>query len=245
MKDIILAAGYATRLYPLTKNFPKPLLEVGGRTILDRLVADLDAIEDIDEHIVVSNGRFIGSFEQWAAEARKRYRKPLTLLDDGSMDNEHRVGAVKDLLLALERCTVDDDVLVAAADNLLDFSLASFVGEFHRKGTSLIMCHREDSLQALQKTGVVTLDDRNRVLLMEEKPLQPKSHWAVPPFYIYRREDLPLIRRALAEGCAYDAPGNLARWLSSRTPLHAFPIPGSRFDIGDLNAYEKAKIYYK
>ena len=241
MKDIILAAGYATRLYPLTKNFPKPLLEVGGQTILDRLISDLDAIGDIDEHIVVSNGRFFGAFERWAADARKRCRKPLVLLDDGSRDNEHRAGAVKDLLLALERCAVDDDVLVAAADNLLDFSLESFVEEFRKKGTSLIMCHREESLQALQKTGVVTLDDRMRVLLMEEKPQRPQSHWAVPPFYIYRRHDLPLIRRALAEGCACDAPGNLARWLSARTTLHAFPIPGSRFDIGDLAALETAK----
>lgn len=241
MKDIILAAGYATRLYPLTENFPKPLLEVGGRTIIDRLIGDLDAVGDIDEHIVVSNGRFIGTFGLWAADARKRCRKPLTLLDDGSMDNEHRAGAVKDLLLALEHCAVDDDVLVAAADNLLDFSLKGFVGEFRRKGTSLIMCHREESLQALQKTGVVTLDGQNRVLNMEEKPAVPKSRWAVPPFYIYCRDDLPLIRRALAEGCACDAPGNLARWLSARTPLHAYPMPGSRFDIGDLDAYETAK----
>lgn len=239
MKTIILAAGYATRLYPLTENFPKPLLPIGEVTILDRLLGDLDSLPAIEGHILVSNHKFIGCFEQWLSEARTRYTKPITLLDDGSTDNDHRVGAVNDLILALEQCAVDEDILVAAADNVLDFSLQGFVDCFHEKHTSLLMCHHEPSIEALQKTGVVCLDEAHRVLGMEEKPREPKSAWAVPPFYIYCRADLPLIRSAVAEGCKYDAPGNLAHYLTTRTTLHAYQMPGRRYDIGDKASYTR------
>ena len=249
MKNIILAAGYATRLYPITENFPKPLLKIGDSTILDRLMADIDAIPEISGHIVVSNHKFIHHFEAWAEEARRRYQKPIEIIDDGSVDNDHRIGAVKDLILALEAGAVEEDILVAAADNLLDFSFRGFVEYFKEKATSLIMCHHEPSIAALQKTGVVCLDDSNRVLSMEEKPQEPKSHWAVPPFYIYRREDLDLIKRAIENGCKYDAPGNLALYLantlsSTPTPLHAWPMPGSRYDIGDVASYERINNMY-
>lgn len=244
MKNIVLAAGYATRLYPITENFPKPLLEIGGSTILDRMLEDVDAIEAVDGHIIVSNHKFISIFREWLEGARLRYRKPITLIDDGSTDNEHRIGAVKDLILALDTCGVEDDILVAAADNVLDFSFGGFVDYFQQKQTSLIMCHYEPSVTALQKTGVVTLDADNRVLQMEEKPREPKSHWAVPPFYLYRREELGLIRSAIDNGCKYDAPGNLAHFLTTRTTLHAYEMPGHRYDIGDVASYERIKAQF-
>lgn len=244
MKNIVLAAGYATRLYPITENFPKPLLEIGGSTILDRMLADVDAIEAVDGHIIVSNHKFISIFREWLEGARLRYRKPITLIDDGSTDNDHRIGAVKDLILALDTCGVEDDILVAAADNVLDFSFGDFVAYFQQKQTSLLMCHYESSVAALQKTGVVTLDADNRVLQMEEKPREPKSHWAVPPFYLYRREELGLIRSAIDNGCKYDAPGNLAHFLTTRTTLHAYEMPGHRYDIGDVDSYERIKTQF-
>lgn len=244
MKNIVLAAGYATRLYPITENFPKPFLEIGGSTILDRMLEDVDAIEGVDGHIIVSNHKFISIFREWLEGARLRYRKPITLIDDGSTDNDHRIGAVKDLILALDTCGVEDDILVAAADNVLDFSFGGFVDYFQQKQTSLIMCHYEPSVAALQKTGVVTLDDDNRVLQMEEKPREPKSHWAVPPFYLYRREELGLIRSAIDNGCKYDAPGNLAHFLTTRTTLHAYEMPGHRYDIGDVDSYERIKTQF-
>ena len=239
MKTIVIAAGYATRLYPLTENFPKPLLPIGGSSILGRLIADIDRIAEIDEHIVVSNHKFIDHFSRWASETP--VRAGLTIIDDGTTTNEGRLGAVRDLLLALDRCRVDDDVLVVAADNLLDFSLSGFVDYFHRKQTSLIMCHREPRLERLQRTGVIEVDASWRVLLMQEKPAKPVSQWAVPPFYIYCRSDLPLIRNSLNDGCGADAPGNLAHYLCERTPMHAWPMPGKRFDIGSLDSYEEAK----
>ena len=238
MKSIILAAGYATRLYPLTENFPKPLLEIGESTILGRLLDDIDTIPGIDGHIIVTNGKFAPMFEEWAA---KRASLPIRILSDGTFTNETRLGAVRDLLLAIETYGINDDILVLAADNLLDFSLKGFVEEFHRKGTSMIMCHHEPEIYKLQRTGVIAVDDQMKVLQMQEKPEVPVSHWAVPPFYIYRKEDIPLILTALSNGCGSDAPGNLAHYLVDRTPVHAWPMPGTRFDIGSLDTYEEAK----
>ena len=238
MKSIILAAGYATRLYPLTENFPKPLLEIGESTILGRLLDDLDTIPGIDGHLIVTNGTFAPMFEEWAA---KRASLPIRVLSDGTFTNETRLGAVRDLILAIETYGINDDILVLAADNLLDFSLKGFVEEFHRKGTSMIMCHHEPEIYKLQRTGVIAVDDNMKVLQMQEKPEVPVSHWAVPPFYIYRMEDIPLILTALSNGCGSDAPGNLAHYLVDRTPVHAWPMPGTRFDIGSLDTYEEAK----
>ena len=235
MKNIVIAAGYATRLYPLTENFPKPLLKVGDSTILDRMMADLDSIPEIDEHIIVTNHRFAHIFEEW--KANSGYSKPMTIIDDGTTDNDHRLGAVRDLLLALEQCGVDDDIMVLAADNILDFKLQGFVDYFKEKGTSVIMCHHEPELRKLQRTGVIAVDADLKVLEMQEKPEKPVSNWAVPPFYIYSRSDLPLIRECMDHGCGFDAPGNLAHYLAAATTLHAWPMPGSRFDIGSMDSY--------
>lgn len=234
MLSIILAAGYATRLYPLTENFPKPLLKIGDNPILDKLMADIDQIEDITEHIIVTNHKFIAIFEEWKASSH--YTKPVTLIDDGSTHNDNRLGAVNDLLFALNRLQIkNEDLLVLAADNLLDFSIAGFVVAFKEKQTSMIMCHYEKELKALQKTGVITIDAHNKVLTMEEKPAEPKSNWAVPPFYIYKASDIPLIKLCVAENKnSADAPGNLVRLLTGKTPFHAWEMPGKRMDIGSL-----------
>lgn len=258
MKNIVIAAGYATRLGELTKNFPKPLLKIGERTILGRMLDDIDRIADIDEHVIVTNHRFAPIFEQWAAE--QHYTKPITIIDDGTETNETRLGAVCDLLLALD--ILDDrtksslnredlggsledlggspDLLVVAADNLLFFSFQEFVDYAREKGTSCIMCHEQPSIEKLQRTGVIVVDDQMRVLNMEEKPQEPKSHWAVPPFYIYTKHDLELIRHSVENGCGKDAPGNLAHYMVEHTVMHAWPMSAGRFDIGSLDTYYEA-----
>ncbi|MBD5285949.1 MAG: nucleotidyltransferase family protein [Bacteroides sp.] len=243
MKNIVIAAGYATRLYPLTENFPKPLLKIGDSTILDRMMADIDAIPEIDEHIIVTNHRFAHIFDEW--KAKSNYSKPITIIDDGTTDNDNRLGAVRDLLLALEQRAVDDDIMVLAADNILDFSLQGFADYFKQKGSSVIMCHHEPELRKLQRTGVIAVDGDMKVLEMQEKPAEPVSNWAVPPFYIYSRKDLPLIRECMDHGCGFDAPGNLAHYLTDVTTLHAWPMPGSRFDIGSMDSYEEAQKLFK
>lgn len=242
MKNIVIAAGYATRLYPLTENFPKPLLQVGNNTILGRLIDDIDRIEDINEHIIISNHKFVNHFNDWAVKAETRC--PIRIIDDGTETNETRLGAVRDLLLAIDKCNVDEDMLVIAADNILDFSFGGFVEYFRQKGTSLIMCHHEPELYKLQRTGVIAVDDDMRVLEMQEKPQEPVSHWAVPPFYLYKQCDLPLIRDCMAHGCGFDAPGNLAHYLCERTTMHAWQMPGKRFDIGSLDSYKEAQTIF-
>lgn len=239
MKNVVIAAGYATRLGELTRNFPKPLLPIGQSTILERLLDDIDAIPDIDEHIIVTNHKFIGIFEDWKNSLH--YTKPITLVDDGTEINETRLGAVRDLLLAIKQCNIHDDILVIAADNLLDFSLQGFVDYAKKKESSCIMCHLQPDVEKLRRTGVIEVDKDMKVLGMEEKPQHPKTQWAVPPFYIYKEKDLPLIKDCLNHGCGFDAPGNLAHYLVERTTLYAYVMPGKRIDIGDRETYEEWK----
>lgn len=246
MKNIVIAAGYATRLYPLTENFPKPLLKIGERSILDRILDDIDGIEDIDEHIIVTNHKFAEIFNNWVSERKQKPgTKPIRIIDDGTTDNENRLGAVKDLLLAIDEFGINDDIMVLAADNVLDFSFQGFVNFFKQKNTSVIMCHHEPELYKLQRTGVIAVDEDMKVLEMQEKPEHPVSNWAVPPFYIYKKNDLPLIRDCLNHGCGFDAPGNLAHYLVNATTIHAWIMPGSRYDIGSLDSYKEAQILFQ
>ena len=242
MKNIVIAAGYATRLGELTKNFPKPLLKIGNNTILGRMLDDIDAIPDIDEHIIITNHKFAHIFNEW--KDQQSYTKPITIIDDGTETNDTRLGAVCDLLFAMDKLQIDDDLLVVAADNLLFFSFREFVDFAKAKGTSCIICHDQPSIEKLQRTGVVVLDDNNKVLNMEEKPEHPKSHWAVPPFYIYKKYDLDLVRHSVENGCGKDAPGNLANYMVEHTVMHAWPMAGTgenlRFDIGSLDTYKEA-----
>ncbi|MBP1541476.1 MAG: NTP transferase domain-containing protein [Prevotella sp.] len=238
MKNIVIAAGYATRLGELTRNHPKPLLKIGDNTILGRMLDDIDTISDIDEHIIVTNHKFAPVFETW--KEQQHYQKPITIVDDGTETNDTRLGAVCDLLLAMERCHVDDDMLVVAADNLLFFRFQEFVDFARQKHTSCIMCHEQPSIEKLQRTGVIVVDDEMRVLDMEEKPREPRSHWAVPPFYLYMKHDLPTVRRAVADGCGKDAPGNLAHYMTEHTTMHAWPMTAGRFDIGSPDTYREA-----
>ena len=245
MKTVILAAGYATRLYPLTENFPKPLLKIADKSILERLLDDVDSFEDVSEHIIVSNHKFFSIFEEW--KKNLNYSKPIKILDDGSTKNEDRLGAVKDILFAIEKCSIDEDILVFAADNLLDFSLAPFVSYQKEKKSACIMRYLEEDKSKLQKTGVAQIDSDEKVILMEEKPLEPKSFWAIPPFYIYTKEDLPYIKKACtpdSEGktlCGTDAPGEFISWFCSERPVYAWQMAGKRHDIGNLKSYELAQ----
>lgn len=238
---LILAAGYATRLYPLTENYPKPLLKVGEKSILDWLVDDLVETTDIDEFVVISNHKFARHFENWKENKEKPRPYKITVIDDGTCTNETRLGAVKDIQLAVGTLRLSDDLLVMAGDNVLDFSLSSFVNFAKEKHTSCVMCHEENELRKQQKTAIITVEDSALITSYEEKPKMPKGNLAVPPFYCYRSADVKRIQEALDNGCGYDAPGSFAAWLSKQTPMYAFMMPGKRYDIGDINSYEYVK----
>ena len=241
MKCLILAAGYATRLYPLTENFPKPLLEVGGKTILDWLVDDIDTAGLVDEYVVISNHKFAHHFDKWA----KTKSMKVTVVDDGTSSNETRLGAVKDIQFAVDKLGLDDDMLVIAGDNVLDFSLTKLLRYAVEKNTSCIMRYFEPEEKKLVKCGVVEIDDSDRIISMEEKPAAPKSHWCCPPFYYYTRRDAKLVAKGIEAGCGTDAPGSYIAWLCTQTSVHAMEMPGKRFDVGNLESYNKIKEEYK
>lgn len=241
MKCLILAAGYATRLYPLTENFPKPLLTVGEKTILDWLVDDVDTSGEIDEYIVISNSKFAKHFCDWA----KTKSQKVTVLDDGTDTNETRLGAVRDIQFAIDTLSLDDDILVIAGDNVLDFSLTKFVSYALDKKTTCIMRYYEEHKHKLSKSGVLTMGDDDKVVKMAEKPAVPESNWCCPPFYYYTKEDAKLVKKGIEAGCGVDAPGSFVSWLCERAPIHAMEMPGKRYDIGNLESYEKVKREYK
>ncbi len=241
MKCLILAAGYATRLYPLTENFPKPLLEVQNKTILDWLIDDIDSLGLVDEYVVISNHKFAHHFNKWAMEKTQK----ITVVDDGTESNETRLGAVRDIQYAIDELNIDDDMLVIAGDNLLDFSLTKFIRYAKEKNSACIMRYFEPSEQKLTKCGVVTVDENDKILNMVEKPSEPETHWCCPPFYYYTKEAAKLIEKGIDCGCGVDAPGSFIAWLCKQVSVFAMEMPGSRYDIGNLESYEKVQKEYK
>ena len=241
MKCLILAAGYATRLYPLTENFPKPLLKVGEKTILDWLIDDIETANAVDEYVVISNHKYARHFEAWAEKKSQR----ITVVDDGTDTNETRLGAVKDIQYAIEKLGLDDDMLVIAGDNVLDFSLTAFMAYAQKKNSSCIMRYFEPDAKKLLKSGVVTVDENDRVLHMTEKSPTPATNWCCPPFYYYTKEDAGLVQKGIEGGCGTDAPGSYIAWLCEQTAVHAMEMPGKRYDIGNLESYEAVKAEYR
>ena len=241
MKCLFLAAGYATRLYPLTENFPKPLLKVGSKNILEHLLDDLASSSEIDQFYVVTNAKYAPVFRDWAAMRPEK----IDVVDDGTSTNETRLGAVRDIIFALETRQIDDDLFVLAGDNLLDFSLIEFLNYAKGRGASCGMRYYEPDVAKLRKAGVAEIDADDRIVAMTEKPQEPKSHWCTPPFYFYRREDLSLVKSSVDAGCGVDAPGSLLAWLATQVPVYAYVMPGARHDIGDLASYEKAQKLFE
>ena len=239
MISIALAAGYATRMYPLTENFPKALLKVAGKTILDRLLIDLDQMPQIEKHVVVSNHKYIDHFREWAKGTA--LKKPVEVLDDYTTSNEDRLGAVMDILVAIEPPRPLDDLFILAADNLLDFKLSALAAGFDSDPRSRIFCMPETDVNALRRSGVLTLAPDGRALKMEEKPQEPKGTHIVPPFYLYNKADARKIYDAVKSGIYTDAPGSLAQWMIEYSDVLAIPMPGSRIDVGSLEAYERIK----
>lgn len=236
MKAIVLAAGYAMRLYPLTKDKPKALLEIGGRRMLDYLMDGIASVPEIDEAILVTNSRFYGQFVDWAA-GNKKPGLSLRVLDDGTDANENRLGAIGDMQFVLDRTGIDDDVLVAAADNFFTFRLDDFVDSFRKSGKDTLLAKAMDDREALKRFAIATLDETGRVIGLVEKPQNPPTDIAVYALYLYRRDTLPLVRQYLREGNNPDAPGHFPEWLYTRREVRAYLFDGECVDIGTPETY--------
>lgn len=228
MKALILAAGYATRLRPLTDDVPKMLLPLAERPMLDYLVDRVREVDDLDEIHLVTNARFADAFRDWAPE-------DVTVHDDGTTSNEDRLGAIGDIAFAIERAGLEgEDMLIVAGDNLIGYSLAQFVDFWRGKDGSAIAVRDLGERELLKQYGVVELDDDDRVVGLEEKPSEPKSDLAATAAYLYRAEHLARLPGYLAEGNPPDAPGNFMVWLHTREPVYGYRAEGEWHDIGDL-----------
>lgn len=241
MKLIVLAAGYATRLYPLTLNQPKPLLAVAGKPMLEHVLDNLKSLSNLDHIYVVTNAKFTGHFQSWADEYAARHEgAPITIINDQTTDEATRLGAIGDIYLVLNQQQIDDDVVVVAGDNLFNESLEGF-GEFCCQRTSPVLAvYDVGNLDEIKKYNAIEIDDGDRITFFEEKPAHPKSTLTGIALYYYPRATLSLIRQYIEEGNNPDQPGRLVQWLYPRVPFHIWRVPGIWYDVGSKETLEEA-----
>lgn len=238
MQCVLLAAGYATRLYPLTENMPKALLKLGEKTILEMVTDKIDEVEDVDTIYIVTNDKFYSHFLKWSEDYKGP--KKIKVLNDFTTSNDNRLGAIGDLKYVIGKEGIDDEILVMASDNIFDFPLTSFVSMYRETNSDMICAHTIANKEDLHSMGVVELEEDGRVKSFEEKPQNPKSDLGVPPFYLYKRETLPLIDEYLREGNNPDAPGHFIPWLIGKHSVYAYVFDAVRIDIGTPESYYDA-----
>jgi glucose-1-phosphate thymidylyltransferase len=241
MKLIILGAGYATRLYPLTLNQPKPLLHVAGKPMMEHLLQHLSPVESIDHIYIVTNDKYADHFQSWANEYQSTHGSlNLTIVNDGSTDDSNKLGAIGDLSLVLNQEQIDDDIIVVAGDNLLSHSLKDFETFCQEKQAPVLAVYDIGNLDEVKKYNAIDVDSDGRILFFEEKPATPKSTLVGIALYYYPSSTLPLIRKYTEEGNNPDQPGRLVEWMYQRTPFYTWVVPGIWYDVGSKETLEEA-----
>jgi len=243
MKAIILAAGYATRLYPLTKDRPKALLPIADKPILNYIVSEIETIEEIDELIVVSNTKFYGNFVDWKNTFDTRLK--ITVLDDKTTDDTNKLGAVGDIGFAIDTLGLDEDLLIMAGDNIFTFHLKDYYNAFKENDADMILVKEINEVEELRRMANVIADENGKVIAMEEKPAEPKSNLAAFAAYIYKQETVPLIKKYLSEGNNPDAPGFFPSWLYKQKTVMTYAFEGECYDIGTPKSYEEVNNIFK
>lgn len=241
MKALILAAGYGTRLYPLTRDKPKPLLPVAGRPMLEHILKKIEKVEEVDKIYVVTNEKFAGHFRDWKDTCQSR--KEIKIINDATISDEDKRGAIGDMQLVVEKEGVNDDLLVVAGDNLFRFNLGDFVTFFRKKGTSVGLYDFQDR-EAVKRYSIVEVNEDKKIISFREKPSHPATTLIAICLYLFPREKLNLISEYLKEGNNPDAPGFYIAWLHRREPVYGFVFEGKWYDIGDLKCYEEANREY-
>ena len=237
MKAIVLSAGYATRLYPLTKDTPKGLLPIGKKSILDFITDQIETISEIDEMFIISNHKFFTNFSDWAKTRETRLK--VTVLDDNTTDDSNKLGAIGDIWFTIQNGNIDEDVLIMAGDNFFTFPLNDYVDFYRQNGFDSILVKEINEIKELQRMANVIMDENGKVLAMEEKPQNPKSNCAAFASYIYRKDTLPMIKQYLDEGNNPDAPGFFPSWLHDKKPVYAYKFQGECYDIGTHESYKE------
>lgn len=241
MKLIILAAGYATRLYPLTLNQPKPLLPVAGKPMLEHVLDNISSIRAIDHAYIVTNEKFASHFEKWAAG----YNRPnlhfgFTIVNDHSTDDSNKLGAIGDMHLVLTEYKIDDDIVVVGGDNLFNEDLSEFGDYSQQKNSPVTGVYDVGDLEQIKKYNAIEIDENNCIVFFEEKPKEPKSTLTGIALYYYPKWTLPLIHQYIAEGNNPDQPGRLVQWFYPRVPFHVWKVPGKWYDVGSIETLEEA-----
>lgn len=246
MKGIILAAGYATRLYPLTLNQPKPLLPVAGKPMVEQVLDNLAPIPGIDRVYVVTNAKFAGHFRDWAAQYQGKAPKfGITVCDDHTTDDKNKLGAIGDINFVIETQQVDDDLIVVAADNLFSEKLGDFGKLCREKNAPVLALYDVGNLEEIKKYNAISVDGEGRITFFEEKPQHPTSPLTGIALYYYPRHTVPLIKQYIAEGNNPDQPGRLVQWFYPRTPFYTWRVPGLWFDIGSKETLEAANQIFR
>ncbi|MBN1999746.1 nucleotidyltransferase family protein [candidate division KSB1 bacterium] len=237
MKALILAAGYATRLYPLTKDKPKPLLKVGEKTILDHLIGKIITLP-VETIYIVTNERFTPVFQKWSENVPPNYPE-IIIINDGTTSNETRLGAIADIQFVIDQAGINDHLLVAAGDNVYTFNFLHMYELFLQKQANVILTFPVENLEKLKRSGVVEVDDRLRVIGFEEKPDKPRSNLVCPALYMLQRPTCDLFSVYLKGKNNPDAPGFFIKWLYQQIPVFAFIMKEKYFDIGTLESYKR------
>jgi glucose-1-phosphate thymidylyltransferase len=245
MKAVILAAGYATRLYPLTLDKPKCLLIVDGQTILDTIVDKLNAVQELDEIVIVTNAKFFAQLEEWKKKSKSRL--PVRVLSDGTTSNDNRLGAIGDLKFSIRECHIDTDVLMMASDNLFEEALTGFIrfARSRKEHVTVALYDIKDKSLASKKFGVLEMNQDSEITGIEEKPEQPKSSLIGMGVYYFPKDSLKRVEEYLSRRDANDAPGYYVRWLLKRVKIFGFLFSGLWYDIGNLQALEDANRTFK
>lgn len=244
MKAIILAAGYATRLYPLTLNQPKALLPIAKKPIINYITEQIETIDSVDEIIVISNDKFYPHFCNWQKESKCTLK--ITVLNDNTTDDENKLGAVGDMSFAIDKLGIDDEILVMAGDNIFTFDLVDFYNKYKEKNADMILVKKLDDVEELRRMANVEMDADGKVYGMVEKPQNPKTNIAAFAMYIYKKDTVPMIKQYLDEGNNPDAPGFFPSWLYKQKDVYAYAFEGECYDIGTPKSYKEVnEIFVK
>jgi glucose-1-phosphate thymidylyltransferase len=241
MKCLMLGAGYATRLYPLTRERPKPLLPVAGVPILQRICEQVFKVKAVDRMYVVSNHRFAPHYYNWLRdyENHRALPVPIEIFDDLTTTPDDRLGAIGDIQFVIQNAKVEDDLLVIAGDNLIQFDLAGLAASAAERGTTVGVKDLK-SKKLVSLYGAIEVNKQGKVVGFEEKPPKPQTTLISIGVYLFKKEHLPLFKRYLDEGRSKDAPGFYLQWLHEEIDVFAYVIDGEWFDIGDIDSYNKA-----
>lgn len=247
MKSLILAAGYGTRLHPLTENTAKPLLPVAGKPIIEYLLQRILPLSVVDAVYIVTNEKFYQDFLKWNEsfnQKREKIHPPIYLLNDGTSSNENRLGAIRDIAMTIETYRLDDDLIVSAADDIFTFDFQELVDTFYTKRETVITLYQCDNIDQLRKSGNARIDTTGRVLEVVEKPKNPKSNLLSPSLYILSRSTLNLINPYLQEGNNPDAPGYFISWLVAKIPVYSYIFKEPFYAVGDLVSYKRIQALF-